>query len=449
MAGGQSLPSGQGTVTYGLTVALVGLALTATQGIVTATGSDAAGLTGQGITSAQGAPVHSASVQLVGRVAVLDQGAVFPRGRSLIASFDGTTTPEAQIPLAGQAVTGSQGVVAAGPEGSPALSGQALISAQQALSATLAQALTGSELTGAHGTFSLGSRPLTFTGQATTSEQGAVDPSGFTVTAHLSGLEFTASAGLVDATPVLTGAAITSAAGTVVHSQDVALSGLELVAAQGPTIVEQNADDLFIQSQQGATAFTMTVPLVGAELTGTQGTITLNDGEQGIIGSETTSEIGDVAVDISCELLGLESVTAQYPMGAPGYGALTGQAIIGQQGDVFTDNDRTAGLTGVSLTAAQGALVANLRQSLTSALLNSSTGNMGRSGGNMQQALTGHAMVMARGTFGVIGQNPVQQTPSLEGCGVTSGVAVESVDSSKTASSEGCFITSGSANEVA
>lgn len=449
MAGGQQIASAHGSIGYELTVALVGLALTASAGTLTPTGTNSASLTGEAITSAHGAVTLSSARTLTGIQREIEQGVMNPRGRSLVATFAGDTLPDMQVPLGGQALTAFSGVITGGEEGAPVIVGQASTGEAGTVTPGYTRALTGEELTGAQGAFTLTNRPTGISGSAITGEMGVVDPSGFSLTAHLSGQECTFTQGMVDATPVLTGVAVTSAAGTLTYSIDVALVGEAITSAQGPTIVEQNADDLFIQSQQGATTIASTVALIGEAITGAQGTVSLNDGEQGLVGSASTSAAGSVTTDVSCLLTGETLTAAQYPMGAPGYAELTGQVLTGQQGDVFTDNDRTASITGSSLTASVGAVSANPRQAMTSAVLNSGIGQMGRSGGNMSQALTGHSLTTSQGTVGVVGPNPIPQTPSLEGCGITSGVAQESVTSEKTSSSEGCFVTSGSANEVA
>lgn len=448
MAGGQQITSARGSVSYGLTLALVGLAITAGQGTVTPTGSNAAALSGQAITSAQGTIAQSADVTPSGLATVLRQGSMTPRGRSLVATFTGTTVPDAQIPLTGQASTSAQGTVTAGGVDSPALSGQESTSALGIAFPDYSRALTGSEITGSAGTITP-QATVPFSGQASTSASGVMSASGFSVTAHLSGQEITSVQGDVDATPILTGLESTSATGTVVPSLDVALTGEGITSANGLMIVEQTAEDTFIASASGNTTIAVDVPLVGSAITTAQGTVTLNDGEQGLTGSVSTSDIGSVTVDVSCDLLGQEIASAQQSMGAPGFAALTGQSSTVEQGTLFTDTDRTTAITGSAMTAAAGSLVANPRQAMTSALVNSGIGTMGRSGGDMQQALTGLGVTSIAGSVDVVGQNPVQQTPSLEGCGITSGVAVESVTSQKTASSEGCFIVSNSANEVA
>jgi hypothetical protein len=457
MPGGQSLTSARGTVTYGLTLALVGIVMTASSGTVTATGDNAVGLSGHSATSAQGTLTQSASAQLTGRVAIFTQGQLFPNGRSLVATSTGTTIPNLQISLTGQAVASEQGTATGVADGTLTLTGRLAAflgvfggGPQGTVLPASTQALTGSAVTSASGTLAPRHTPLTSTGQALSVVDGVLAASGPTsVTAHLSGTESTFSQGVVDATPALTGMASTTGIGTVTYSLAVPLVGTSLTASQGPTIVEQNPDDLFIQSQQGATALTMTVPLTGTALSGAQGTITLNDGEQGLTGSVSTSVVGSVGFTVDCLLSGQAVVTALESMGAPGYATLSGQAITSAHGNVFLTTDRTQSLSGLALTAGSGNLTVNPRPLLVSQLLNSASGQMGRMGGSMEQALSGQSLTSHHGSVGVIGQSPTQPTPSLEGCGITSGVAVESVESSKTASSEGCFITSGSANEVA
>lgn len=451
MAGGQLLTSARGAVTYGLTVALVGLAITTGQGTVVPTGANAAALSGAALTSAHGTLTQAPSSALTGTLIQGAQGGLVARGRSLVATSTGTMAPDAQIPLTGHTLTGSQGTVTAGLPNAPQLLGQALTSAQQSLTASLSQALTGSAGTSASGTLTPRNTPLTHTGQLLTSADGTLVAAGPTsVTVHISGVECTAEQGAVDSTPALTGEGLASGHGTLSPAEAVALTGHAITVLQGAATVEQNPDDLFIQSRQGTAAFTMAVPLVGEALTGAQGTITLTDGEQGLTGHAITSDTGTVINVVSCDLIG-EALTAdQYPMGAPGFADLTGQAITVEQETLYTSGDRAAALTGSEMTGAIGALVASLRQAMTTTLLAGGTGLLNPTGSTVTRALSGQRAAFTQGALGMTGQDvPTPQTPSLEGCGITSGVSQESVASQKTASSEGCFVTAHSANEVA
>lgn len=449
MAGGQLLTSARGAVTYGLTVALVGLAISTSHGTMVPTGAGAVALSGSALTSAQGTLTQNPSTLLSGAEGVFSQGAVVARARSLVALSTGTAVPAPEIPLSGQALTGAQGTVTSGLPNAPQLSGQALTSAQQSLAATLSQALTGSASTSATGTLTPLNTPLTSTGQSITSADGTLVASGpLSVTVHISGVECTTEQGAVDSTPALTGSALASGHGLVAPSEAVALTGQAVTVLQGAATVEQSPDDLFIQSRTGTAAFTTTVPLVGEVITGTLGAITLTDGEQGLTGIGSTSATGTALNVVSCALLGEALTGEQYFVSAPGFAALTGQAITGVQGAIFTTDDRALALTGSGLTLAIGAVEAGPRGALTSSVLAGGTGTFLVSGGNRQTALAGHAMSMVLGSLDAIGQEPIQPTPSLEGCGIISGVAVESVPTRKAVSAEGCFVVAHTAEEV-
>lgn len=449
MAGGQLLTGSRGSVSYGLTVALVGLALTAGQGSIEATGDSSALLSGHAITSEQGTLSQSGSATLIGIERDLFQGFLGARGRSLVSTFTGTTVPDAQLPLTGQSVAGEQGTITAGADSAPTLSGQTISASIGTVTPTFPRDVTGEALTSADGTLALLNTPITHTGQLLTGDTGTIEPSGFTVTAHLSGQEFTVEQGSVDATPVLSGSEATLAVGTSAPTSEMALSGQVVTLAQGATVADQSADDTFITSRQGTASVAADVALSGSAITSAQGTVTTQNIDEPISGSESASAIGTVTPNLDYALTGQEIASELQSMGAPGYGIITGQVITTQQGAVFTDTDRTIAITGSAMTLAIGSVGANPRQAITTQLINSGIGTLGRSGGTMAQALTGQRVTLTQGSVGVIGQSPVQQTPSLEGCGITSGVAIESVTSEKTASSEGCFITANSANEVA
>jgi hypothetical protein len=450
MANGQVSTSGQGSVVKVLSVALVGLALTGSLGVVTALGDQNAALTGSVATSATGSLVQSASLALTGRQANFTQGTLIATGRSLLQSAQGTAVAQSTVPLVGIASTISTGLIFPNADGTIPLVGEAVTSATGLLLAPGTQALTGLESTAAPGTLTLTIRPTDPVGQAITGAQGTVSIQANNITVHITGDEILSAAGLVDAMPILASQVITIASGTLIPSPQVPLTGSAGTLSQGVLQVDQGAaEDTYIQSASGTTGLSSTVPLVGSVGTTATGALGITgDVFQVLTGTVSTGAAGLLVPTPLFELIGQSLASAQENMGAPGFGTLSGQLITVNAGTLFVTNDRTQALTGASFSASSGSLLAGPHIPIVGVVLNGSTGTMGRSGGNMQFALTGHSSTGNTGTLGVIGQDILPPGVSNEGCSIVSGIAEETEASPSASGGEGCFIQSGTAKEV-
>lgn len=449
MPNGQQTTSASGTVVKVLSVALVGMAVTLSAGTVTAVGEGATALTGSASTSAVGSVTADRSRTLTGQAITSQSGVLTARGRSLVALSTGTVLADLIIPLLGQASPVGQGLITPNADGTVPLVGSESVTATGTLTTPNSLALTGLESTTATGTLTPMLRPTDPVGQAISSAQGAVSIAANNVTVNISGSEMVMAQGAVDSTPVLTGLASTSGIGSVVQSASVELNGQALFGGQGVLSVGQDPDDTYILSRQGSPGVNSTRALTGSAATGAQGSVGITgDVFQPLTGTESATGIGSVGVDLSKSVTGQSFASALNSLGAPGGSTLTGQAASVVTGNVFVTNDREAALTGVSSTFAIGSVGSALAPLLTGSSLTGSTGPMGRSGGNMQQALTGVGATMTRGTFGVIGQDPIRDGVSNEGCGVTSAVANEQNQPGSMTGGEGCFTESGTAREV-
>lgn len=275
------------------------------------------------------------------------QSATLAQGVALVA---------VTIALIGSAIAVSQGAVSANSNGSVALTGTEITSAQQTIAPSWSQALTGSASTPAAGTLTLIINPSTSAGQAITTGSGTVSASGNSVTVNITGSESTFAQGNVQGGfAFLSGAESTSAAGTAVPSLTVAITGSESACAQGSVGPAQDADDTLITGGIGNTAPAMSLALIGAEIATAQGALTVTgDITLALTGEESTSDTGTVSPDPFFDITGLQITSQQETLGAPGTAALTGSEITVTTGVVFTTEDRDVALTGAQMTAVDG-----------------------------------------------------------------------------------------------
>lgn len=450
MANGQVTTSGQGSVGRSITIALVGLALLASQEQVQASGGVVAALQGEASTIAAGTVVPTPSLRLFGLQCPATTGTLYPTGRSLVATAQGTSTPASSLALTGLASQLVQGLVTPNAADTVPLLGTAITSATGTLAVPGSFALTGSEATAEAGTLTPESAPNNSAGQSVNTEAGTLTPSvSDPVTVTLSGVEAVWTQGTFGTMTALTGAATTSAHGTTSPSHECSLTGQAMTAGLTAMGIGQDPNDTYILSQAGTTTQSADVPLAGTALTAAQGTLSIsNDVSAVLTGEASMSAAGACGVSSSPALTGAESTSAQYPFGAPGYGALSGQVVTMGQGTVSITPDRTAAVTGQALTLVSGAVAVRPALEALSQVLMGATGTLGRIGGNMQQALTGAACTAAQGTCGVIGQDPNPPAVSAEGCGVTTETSAEGCGVTKARSVEARTITSRPAREV-
>lgn len=452
MPNGQQGSTGQGVVSFGLTIALVGLAFTASPGSVIPVGENTHGLTGQASTSAAGSMIGSTlSGSLLNSLMTARQGVVYAHGRSMVQGSQGIAVPALSVALLGQASVTESGFVSPNAEGTVPLVGAASSVLAGTLTAPGTQALTGSESTSAAGTLEVTFRPTDPVGQSVTLAQGTVSIEANNVTVNIVGTEMAMEPGSVDATPVLTGQVSTSGVGSVTGST---LSGSLLnslmTMGQGVLMVQQApGEDTFIQSGSGVISLNAFIPLLGASSTGATGSLGITgDVAQALAGSVSTSAAGSVMPVPQVALLGDALTSAQQNMGAPGFGALLGQSITAQQGTLFVTNDREQALSGSVSTMVLGTVGVDSRPSLLGLTQSTGIGTMGRSGGNMQQALTGSSSTWTTGSLGPLGGDVLQPGVANEGCSIVSATAVETETSPSASGAEGCFIQSGVAKEV-
>ncbi len=411
--GGQQITSAIGSVVKVLSVALVGLSLTASQGDMSSSGGPGAILlTGSAITSATGTVVQSASRALTGIQLNGSQGSMVASGRSLIQSAQGTAAPSLTVPLVGQSSTSGQGFIFANNNGTVGpLIGIQLSALQGSVLTPGSMALTGSAITSAQGTLAPSLSPTNPVGQAITVGQGIISILSNNVTVHITGSESTFAQGNVDPRPILAGLAMTSANGTVTPSMTVPLTGSALTSSQGAMALGQDSDDTRIISGQGSIAATSrTRALTGSAMTGAQGTIgTSADASFALSGSVSTGAAGTAGATFTVPLVGRAITAGQGTMGAPGGAILTGQAITGAQGTIFTDNNRTSALTGAALVTAQGTIGLSELIPTTGQALTSGSGTLSIRT-DAVKVLTGQGMTLTQGNVLAIADRALSLT---------------------------------------
>lgn len=450
MANGQVTTSASGNVGRVITLALVGLALTSFSGQVQASTGAEAALQGEAITSALGTVAQNPSALLLGEQSDSRTGTLVATGRSLVATAQGTAAPVSSLALQGLASQALQGLITPNADGVVPLLGTAITGETGSVSIPGDFELTGEESTAEAGTLTPVLAPNNSGGQELSSAAGAITPSfSSPIEAALSGVEATFAQGTFGTMTGLTGASSTSAAGTASPAQDIAITGQAINTGIGQLGIGQDPNDTYILSSAGFTTQSLDVALTGEASTMAQGSVTVSsDVEAALTGESATSEAGSVGVSAAVAAIGSESVAAQNPFGAPGLGELTGQAITMGQGSVSLTPDRTESLISQLISVADGSLGLRPSVVLPSQVLNGTAGLMGRSGGNIEQALTGAAGLVSHGSLGVIGQDITPPAVSAEGCSITTDISAEGCVIVKTASVESRTITARPAKEV-
>lgn len=450
MANGQVATSASGSVGRTIAVTLVGLALTTFTGQVQADAGQQVLLQGESATSAAGTLTPTPSTPLFSLEIGLRTGTLNPTGRSLVSTAQGTASPLSSLALQGLASQCLQGLVTPNAADSVPLLGTAITSATGLLEVPGSFALTGEESTAAAGTLTPVIAPDNSGGLEVGSAAGTITPSvSAPVEVTLSGVESITAQGDVGTLTSLAGSETTSEQGTATPSQDFALTGQAINSGIGRLGILQDPNDTYILSSAGFTTQSADVALTGEESTVDQGTVAVsNDIEAVLSGEASTSAAGSVGVAADLAVIGSESATGLYPFGAPGYGELSGQVITMGQGSVSLTPDRTESLSGLAITSADGSISVRPSSALSSQVLTGSTGSLGRTGGNMQQALSGASLTVAAGTFGVIGQDVIPPGVSTEGCGITTDTSAEGCSVTKAKSVEERTITSRPAREV-
>lgn len=320
MAGGQSASFAQGSVGKGITIALVGIAVTVSAGTVN--------------------PNIDGSVALTGQSVAIQQGTI------------GVSVPRA---LTGAEVTTARGTV--GPVITPTMiTGQAISIAQGFVSAageSVTVNLSGLEVTVDQGDFSVG---YSLVGQAVTVSSGTAAPG---TTIPITGLSVAVSAGTIFPGIEADDTFVQTSSGTIGTSREVAITGVEVVVSQGdlanfPVLVGEE-----IPVTLGTFGLEREVALTGASVTveqssfGAPGSVALV-GQVVTVGQGDVSLTGDKTVALSGESVSIDLGTTF----ASSLAFVFGETVFAAAQEI---GPRGVELTGVEVVVGQGNLTAPRR----------------------------------------------------------------------------------------
>jgi hypothetical protein len=240
----------------------------------------------------------------------------------------GDVTPSRSIALTGQVITCEQGYF-------DDQRGQAFFAEQGSLSPGITMAA--------------------LTGQAITVGQGSVTPEQTTgdITVHISGVEADFEQGAFIACQVLTGSSSTSAAGTVVPSNEKSLTGSAITSSAGTVVPNLAAEDTYIASAATSPTCGTSLPLTGSAVTVAQGSVSASAADKTaslVAFLSIHSGHGTLPGVISVALSGHASTFAQSNVGAPGFADLTGSSVSVGQGFL----GKALAISGQEITSSQG-----------------------------------------------------------------------------------------------
>lgn len=215
-----------------------------------------------------------------------------------MTSAQGAVTKQVQLGLLGQAATVAQGTVV--PAVAKALAGQAMAAAQGLISVSYGRTvtITGMGMTAGQGSVIPGVSPI-LAGQQATSGQGAVVPA---VSPVISGQAVTAAQGAVAKTVATapTGQAMTMSLGsvTIAAGTGVTITGQTMVSAQGAVVagVKIGLAGIAATAAQGTIVPKVAKPVTGQAMTAAQGVVIARIGFV-LAGQAMTTAMGIVTVN--------------------------------------------------------------------------------------------------------------------------------------------------------
>ena len=314
MAGGQQINTAQGAFGKGVTVALVGIGIAVSSGIITANINGTVALIGQQITVSTGNPVPTHVRALVGQELTSVRGTLTPGnlqpalvGFTIQAStgFLSALGDDVTVTLSGVEITFEQGFV---ERASEVLVGASIATATGAVGKSTEVALTGIGLTLATGTLAPGIE----------ANDTYIQTSSGTVSADISvelfGLEMLFETGEIGANFGLLGLEIPVSAGTLSPDLAIPLLGQAIAVEQGTL---------------GAPGF---ASLTGVEITTQTGTMYLTeDRTYALTGQEIAVQQGNVVTSALAFVIGQQITVSQENIG-PREVTLVGIEIAVEQG---------------------------------------------------------------------------------------------------------------------
>ncbi len=274
------------TQSVGVTVALTGLAATASAG--TAGNTHAITPTGQAVTASAGTLTRALSITLTGSAVTASAGSIVA---AVAAALNGLGLSIAQgtisVSAGGNVTVGLTGLGATAAQGAmvpsivATLSGVSSTSAQGSVALGKAFTIAGLQVAASQGSLAL-SAALQLVGSALTIAQGSISvTAGGNVTVNITGQQLAAALGTLSpaAAAALTGGTATTAAGVVSIQRALALLGLPAtvtqgtITAQGGTGVTVNLTGLVMALTGGSLSPEMATVLQGTGIQVDAGTV--------------------------------------------------------------------------------------------------------------------------------------------------------------------------------
>lgn len=342
------------------------------------------------------------------------------------------------------------------------LTGQSLTAAQGSVAAAISTALSGLSATVSRGTLA-SSISVGLTGQPSTVSAGTISRLDGTT---LTGQSSTVSAGTIAASKSLgvSGHSASATAGSLVAGKGLAISGQSASVSAGTITADAQSYIVVVGTPDPTSAYRITAtPDIssgdwiqyrgvggGAPPTGlviltdatwyfTVGNYPANfDVRVSDNGGTTWGSWATQSIGVWLSLTG-QSVTASAgTIVAAISKALTGQSVAISQGTVSAGSNLTVALTGQSMSASQGAMAYSAALALVGAALAASQGSItANAGSNVTVNLTGQAMTAALGTL-----SPAKQA-TLTGQSASSAAGTLTVALARTLSGQSVPVSQG------
>jgi len=249
------------------------LSSTGTQAVKWTYSSDSTGgYTGVAVAYKQsaGGPV---SVNLAGQAITSAEGAItgalaYSATGQAITSSEGAPTPGVSYSVTGQSIASSEGAITASWSGSATLAGQAITSALGTITPTVSYAAAGQAITSTEGALTA-TVSYGLGGQSITSSEGAITAStGGNVTLSLGGQSLTSALGALSPAIGLTvtGQSVTSTEGTPGAEVDYSLSGQAITSSEGAITAQAGGDVTLSLGGQSAQFTLGTITISGQDV---------------------------------------------------------------------------------------------------------------------------------------------------------------------------------------
>lgn len=186
-----------------------------------------------------------------------------------------------------------------------------------------------------------------------------------------------------DVTVALSGAQVTSSAGTLAQSRTLAATGQSVTSSAGTITASTNTD--------------VTVALTGAAVTASAGSVG-SSRSTSVSGQAASATAGNLAAGVSRALSGQASASSAGSISPSSSRALAGQAATASAGSISTG--KTVGVTGAQIAASAGSILTGIAIQPSQTTVTASAGTIVASAGqNITVALVGSLVSSSTGTL--------------------------------------------------